>query len=196
MIFEINGYFYIDNKGDRCRKYLDITLEGAKYSIPQLMVVMMNPGSSTPLNHDENGHQLTPAAKDPTQNQIIEIMKKKNINFARILNLSDLREPSSTTFYSKIKYSRKDTEHSIFDISRKKDLEEIFIKDVPVIFAWGVNPSLSKLANLAVEGLKKTTPLGILKNNNKYYHARPRFKKNQKEWVDKILEQMDSLEFY
>jgi len=52
------------------------------------------------------------------------------------------------------------------------------------------------LAYLAVKGLKKTTPLGILKNNNKYYHARPRFKKNQKEWVDKILEQMDSLEFY
>ena len=195
MNFDIKGYFYKDDRGSYCRKYLDITAKNSNKTKPQLMIVMMNPGSSKPLSGIHDGRILTSTKPDPTQYQIMQIMDKKNIQFARVLNLSDLIEPRSSTFYSKIKYSRKDTEHSIFDSARKHELEELFIKDVPTLFAWGVNSSLNKLTNLAVEELKISNPLGIQKNNNKFYHARPRLKKSQEEWLLRILEQMDQLKF-
>lgn len=153
------------------------------------MIVMMNPDSSHPIGEFME-NVLIPTKTDPTQMQIIEIMIRKNIDFVRVINLSDLREPKSCIFYSKINHSRRDCTHSIFDESRKHDLQEIFVEDVPVIFAWGVNSSLDRLTQLAVDTLKINNPLGMLKNKNKYYHARPRTVKKQKEWINYILDQM------
>lgn len=191
MNFDVNGFFYVDKYGDPCRKYLDITLKDSKLYKPELMVVMMNPGSSRPQDDCNNGCILTSTIPDPTQFQIMKIMEKGNINFSRIINLSDLRNPSSSAFYSLIQNTRKDTEHCIFDESRKEDLEALFVKDVPTIFAWGVNSSLKILADLAVKKLDITKPLGILKEGSQYYHARPHLKTDQEIWISKILEQMN-----
>ncbi|AYO55538.1 DUF1643 domain-containing protein [Acinetobacter wuhouensis] len=190
MNFNVNGFFYTDDRDDLCRKYLDISRKNYQPSKPQLMVVMMNPGSSKPIGELKN-NVLIPTKPDPTQFQIMKIMDKKNIDFARVINLSDLREPSSSMFYSKIKNGRQDHKHSIFDESREEDLNDLFVKDVPIIFAWGVNSSLDQLTKLAVSKLKISNPLGILKNNNKYYHARPWSVKKQQKWVNDILDQMN-----
>jgi hypothetical protein len=190
MNFNVNGFFYTDNYGDLCRKYLDIIRKNSEISKPQLIVVMMNPGSSKPIGELKN-NVLIPTKPDPTQFQIMKIMDEKNIDFARVINLSDLREPRSSIFYSKIKHDRRDSTHSIFDESREQDLNDLFVKDVPIIFAWGVNSSLDQLTKLAVNKLNISNPLGILKNDNKYYHARPWSAKKQQKWINDILGQMN-----
>ena len=99
--FEINGLFY-ENKNLLCRKYLDIKRNEAISNKPDLMVVMMNPGSSRPEDGNEKNIIASKAVPDKTQDQIMKVMNNCNFNYARILNLSDLREAKSKVFYSKL----------------------------------------------------------------------------------------------
>lgn len=186
--FSISGFFYVDEEGYPCRKYLDIVRKNACCLEPEVMVVMMNPGSSTPINGIDDGCELTEAYPDPAQDQIMELMLKKSINFARILNLSDLRNPESSQFYSLIKKDRNDTKHCIFDDSRQEDLEILFIKNVPTIFAWGVDSSLKKLSDLAINKLKIEKPLGVLNKYQRYLHASPRLKSDKEHWLARMLD--------
>ena len=97
--FEINGLFY-ENKNLLCRKYLDIKRNEAISNKSDLMVVMMNPGSSRPEDGNEKNIIASKAVPDKTQDQIMKVMNNCNFNYARILNLSDLREAKSKVFYS------------------------------------------------------------------------------------------------
>lgn len=195
MKFDVKGLFYVDEYDYPCRKYLDITKKNIECSSPELMVIMMNPGSSTPKDGLDNGCTLTETIPDPTQFQIMNIMENTGINFSRILNLSDLRNPNSSKFYSMIKNNRKDTKHCIFDDSRKEDLDALFIKGLPTIFAWGVDSTLKTLADLAVKKLEIAKPLGVLKGGSQYYHARPHLKSEQEIWISTILKQMSIKDF-
>ncbi|WP_222614664.1 hypothetical protein, partial [Klebsiella pneumoniae] len=51
--FEVTGLFYESN-GFKLRRYLDIKRANITLDEPDLMVVMMNPGSSYPLNGIDN----------------------------------------------------------------------------------------------------------------------------------------------
>ena len=61
--FEVTGLYYESN-GYKLRKYLDIHRKGSDQHIPDLMVVMMNPGSSYPLDGVDNSTIPTPAEPD------------------------------------------------------------------------------------------------------------------------------------
>ena len=188
--FKITGLFY-QVKGFKFRKYLNIKKTDSKRIKPDLMVVMMNPGSSRPIDGNEDYEMETEAVPDNTQNQIMRIMEKCNFDYARILNLSDLREPKSSFFYKKIEELKNHKiSHSIFDENRKSDYEELFEKNIPVIFAWGVNEKLSELASTAIEQIGETQPIGLKKKESDYayYHPLPQNYLKQKEWVKKISE--------
>ena len=60
------------------------------------------------------------------------------------------------------------------------------MKNVPVIFAWGVNENLFELAKMAIELIGEVTPIGLNKNGYAYYHPLPQNNMKQKEWVEKI----------
>lgn len=153
------------------------------------MVVMMNPGSSFPLDGIDNNSRSSMAKPDKTQNQIMKIMNEASFDYARILNLSDLRTPNSDDLYKFIKSSEsKCVPHSIFDDSRKREFSQLFIKNASVIFAWGVNSALVPLAKKAVESLSIDNPLGMLKPNTdfSYYHPLPKTHEQQTEWVQYI----------
>ena len=76
---------------------------------PDLVVIMMNPGASKPevdqkieIQMDSIPYMeitLTPTIPDRTQFQIMRVMEAKNWTHSRILNLSDLRDPDSGSFY-------------------------------------------------------------------------------------------------
>ncbi|MFB6318643.1 DUF1643 domain-containing protein [Saccharicrinis sp. FJH54] len=188
--FKITGLFYQKN-GYNFRKFLNIARINSDQVIPDLIVVMMNPGSSRPLNGNENNNNETEAIPDNTQDQIMRVMNNCNFDFARILNLSDLREPKSSIFYKKIEeLKRHKISHSIFDLERNHDYEKYFMKNVPVIFAWGVNENLFELAKLTVNQIGKITPIGLKKKGFEYayYHPLPQNYTKQKEWVNKISE--------
>ena len=186
--FDIAGLFYKDGKY-KCRKYLDIKYKGSKLKTPDLMVIMMNPGSSYPLDGNDNNDFPSKAEPDNTQDQIMKVMKNTSIEYARVLNLSDLRTPDSKALYVFIKSKEaKNINHSIFDKNRIRDFNSLFIKNVPVIYGWGVDSSLTDLAKQAVERINAPNPAGLKKENTNYayYHPLPRIYNKQVEWVNKL----------
>ena len=190
--FDITGLFY-KNKDYKFRKYLDIKRKDSNQKMPDLMVVMMNPGSSYPLNGEENGLIPTPTKPDNTQHQIMKVMNVASFNYARILNLSDLRTPDSKELYAFIKSDQSDkVEHSIFAHCREDEFGELFVRNVPVIFGWGVSEALVPLAKQAVEAIGIKNPLGELKvgTENSYYHPLPRNFNEQQKWVQYVLNQI------
>lgn len=192
--FQVTGLFY-ENGGYKCRKHLDIKRIGSLKSEPDLMVVMMNPGSSYPLDGIDNNSVPTETKPDNTQQQIIKIMDSGKIEFARILNLSDLRTSDSKCLYQFIKSKEAQSiNHSIFNPARKSELDYLFVKTVPVIFGWGIDSALEPLAKQAIEALSIEAPLGRHKADSKYsyYHPLPRIYKQQIEWVDYVKNQLTS----
>ena len=190
--FDIAGLFYKD-KGYKFRKYLDIKRKGIVQQGPDLMVVMMNPGSSYPLNGEDNSLIPTPTKPDNTQHQIMKVMNVASFNYARILNLSDLRTPDSKKLVAFIKSDQsKKVDHSIFNQSRKDDLDELFIRNISVIFGWGVNKALVPLAKQAIEAIGIKNPLGELKVGTEcsYYHPLPQNYPAQQKWIQCITNQL------
>ena len=186
--FDIPGLFYEINDL-KCRKYLDIKSRMSKLNKPDLMVVMMNPGSSYPLDGNDNNHSPSKAVPDDTQDQIMKVMLNTQFEYARILNLSDLRTPDSKELYKFIRSKESiDIDHSIFHSNREKDFNSLFINNVPVIYGWGVNSTLTNLAKLAIERINHPNPIGLRKDTSKYayYHPLPRIYSKQVEWVEKV----------
>lgn len=189
--FKVVGFFYEDN-GNKFRKYLDIKRVSASLEKPDLMVVMMNPGSSFPLDGIDNNSEQSDAHPDDTQEQIMKIMNAARFDYARILNLSDLRTPSSSELYRFLRSSESTlVDHSIFSPARKEELSRLFNKNTPVIFGWGVNSALIPLAKLAIDALCVANPLGILKPKTQYsyYHPLPRIYARRLAWVRQVTQQ-------
>lgn len=186
--FEISGHFY-ELSGLKCRKYLNIKRVGSNLSHPDIMVVMMNPGSSYPLDGIDNNNAPSEAHPDPTQDQIMAVMNSTGFNFARVLNLSDVRQSSSNEFYKFLKSSSANSiPHSIFHQSRQEEFSTLFRQGVPVIYGWGVNSNLEGLARKAISRISENNPIGIRKNGIEwaYYHPLPRIHTKQVEWVTSI----------
>jgi len=197
--FIIKGLFY-ELAGYKCRKYLDIRRKGTviasdSINIPDLMIVMMNPGSSYPIDEIDNNTIESEAIPDKTQDQIMRIMNDSNFNYARVLNLSDLRTPKSEVLYKFLKSKQSSLiTHSIFDSKRKDELDKLFVKNVPVIFGWGVNKSLTYLAKQAIESINCDNPIGLKKHDSDvaYYHPLPRVYNDQIKWVNTISLMLNS----
>ncbi len=188
----VTGFFY-EVSGYKFRKFLDIKAKDSKLENPDLMIVMMNPGSSYPIDGKDNSRFAVATEPDRTQLQIITVMKRAGFNYARILNLSDKRESKSNIFYNFLKSEEsKKIPHSIFFKSRRKDFENLFVNKTPIICAWGVNSCLSGLASMAIERLCQANIIGIRKQSNEYayYHPLPRVHQKQIEWANKISKQL------
>lgn len=111
---EVVGLFY-ELDGYRLRKYLDIKRVGIVLDEPDLMVVIMNPGSSFPLDGIDNNTVPSEAEPDATQQQIMKVMDAAGFDYARILNLSDFRTSDSSELYRLLKSDECSlVEHSIF----------------------------------------------------------------------------------
>ena len=186
--FEISGHFY-ELSGLKCRRYLNIKRIGSNLDQPDIMVVMMNPGSSYPLDGIDNNSAPSEAHPDPTQDQIMAVMNNTGFIFARILNLSDARQSSSSEFYKFLNSSSANSiPHSIFHQSRHEEFSTLFNGGVPVIYAWGVNSNLEGLAREAINRISEIKPIGIRKNGIEwaYYHPLPRIHTKQVEWVKTV----------
>ncbi len=191
--FQVRGLFY-EVQGYRMRKYLDIQRTGSSRQAPQLMVVMMNPGSSCPLDGRHNGRRARVAQADTTQRQIMRVMRATGLDCARVLNLSDLRTPDSGQLYAFLRSAQaRQVDHSLFSRTRKRELKRLFTRDVPVVYAWGVHKALLPLAQRAMEALDIAEPAGLLKPGTRYsfYHPLPRSARKQREWVEAVAAQLE-----
>lgn len=147
--FDVTGFFYKKNEYS-LRKFLNIKKKSSKLNTPDLMVIMMNPGSSHPEGTTgykdiptELFGKLVPTVPDNTQDQIMRVMLNCGFEYSRILNLSDLCDSKSGSFYSKLNtLQTKKIDHSIFHINREADFETLFEVKATIIAAWGVNKAL------------------------------------------------------
>ena len=199
--YDVSGYFYSE-QGYNFRSYLNIRRkrQGFRRLIgsfisndePDLMVVMMNPGSSAPLSGGDDAQSEVSAKPDPTQLQIMKVMDARGFRFARILNLSDLRSPNSADFMSTIiLLDRINIRHSVFGPDREREFEKLYVQSVPVIIAWGADDRLKPLARRALNLMKNKVKVGQRKPTADwiYYHARQRGRPLRL-WVEEVLKQL------
>jgi len=191
-IFEIRGFFY-RLEGLNCRSYLNITRRGASQVDPDLLVVMMNPGNSKPLDGMYKGEKESVARPDRTIMQIMRLMDKCELSYCRILNLTDIQETRSNDLYEILSQGKtKKMTHSIFDPRRQAEFDELYPRDTRTVLAWGVHEALTELAQMALDRIGKENTLGLQKDEMEtaYYHPLPPSYYKQKTWVNQITKQI------
>jgi hypothetical protein len=196
-IFDIQGYFYnIDEL--KFRRFIEIKRKGINLEKNDLSLVMMNPGSSRPKHYDEINNfeylnNFVEAFSDETIEQIMRIMDNNNLNYAKIVNLSDIRNAKSEIFYEMLNTVLQNYDHSIFSETNKHFLSNYLNSQSLFIFAWGVDTRLNNLSTQAIKVIKEMygnniVTIGIKhkKNLNGYYHALPQKQLDQIIWVENI----------
>lgn len=190
--FEIMGCFY-QLAGLNCRKYLDIKRKGTRLETPDLLVVMMNPGNSKPIDGIYGNGIATEASPDRTQHQIMRVMNNCDLDYCRIINLTDIQETKSSELYKVLDNPKtKKIAHSIFDRRRQADFDALYPKNTITILAWGVHDTLAELARQAKEKIGNDITVGLKKDNSEiaYYHPLPPSYYKQQDWVSRMTEQL------
>ena len=220
--FRIFGHFYsVDlSSGEQldCRSVLEIIHQNKtpdnvnliSDAIPDAICIMMNPGSSVPL--EETSHfvsekeigdlkiSLVPTKPDTTQYQVMRIMHYCGWEHVRVLNISDLRDPKSGKFvarYQKIEDQTGYIAHSLFADERTNELQKKMNQQptAPVILAWGVSPDLEPLIERCLNKVSHlSATVGLLKpeTSNKYFHPLPTLQSQKLTWVDNMVRQIKS----
>jgi len=165
--------------------------------------IMMNPGSSAPEDKEnDNKDKMVKTKPDKTQDQVMAVMEAMDWKNVRVLNISDLRNARSKEFYKLLREVAKipsGEKHSIFSISRKDDLEELWtLKDnAPVIATWGVDDDLDALIAQCMKFFKEKgiEPIGWLKSGTKdrFYHPLPPSTPKQKEWREEVIKGLEQI---
>ncbi len=200
--FAVHGRFYeaqLDGRPWRLRSRLEIfdrSLDPAACvgGVPDLVVVMMNPGASRPLGVlDDAG--WGPALPDRTQYQLMKLALAARrhgwaLRHIRVLNLSDLRTPKSADLFAAL-HELADDRHSIFCTRRAGELAHALgPSTVPVLRAWGLAPALSMLAQLALKATESRQVLGLTDNGISYRHPLPQRADLQQAWLDSMERQV------
>jgi hypothetical protein len=218
--FDVFGHFYSMKVNSDCnidcRSVLEIVNEN--YSIenfdsisgklPDAVFIMMNPGSSRPLNGEGNivsyenvgllKVSLVPTKPDITQYQLMRVMRYFKWKHVRVLNLSDLRDPKSGKFVERYMELENDTgfvEHSIFSDARENELQSKLKRadSAPVVCAWGVSPDLEPLIERCINKISNMTDVkGVLKEGtvDKYFHPLPTLQRGKVKWVNDVVAEL------
>lgn len=202
--FSTIGHFYeldINGQSFNCRSVLEIvskSIDSISNSNPNALVVMMNPGSSSPASNSYipkkfSVSQITskawvkeviPTRPDNAQYQIMRLMLLQGWKHVRILNLSDLRNGNSGNFSIEFqKYLEVDSTvaNSLLSKNRHTELLDYCSKSGTVIAAWG---STEVLRETAKEFLKLIPNVEGLPIEEPWYRYPSPYKKNQKlDWL-------------
>ena len=220
--FGVYGHFYSVELPSQeiveCRSVLEIAShditpsdhDELSSSQPDAIFIMMNPGSSKPLV-EVNNHvrakairklktSLVPTRPDTTQYQVMRLMHFLQWQHVRVLNLSDLRSPKSAEFIKMFERLEREDQfeaHSIFSNARtdERSLKLNHRRKTSLVLAWGISDKLSPLIERCVSKLpKKKKVMGLLEPNThqKYRHPLPSLIKQQRQWVEQMLQQFDA----
>ncbi len=215
--FNVFGHFYTLNleSGETidCRSVLEIiekkstpsSINSLSIREPNAIFIMMNPGSSVPLQSVDNAVasndidklkiSLVLAKPDVTQYQVMRIMHYCGWSHVRVLNISDLRDPSSGKFAERFINLEKRTgliDHSLFSGKRNSELKTKIQTHsyTPIICAWGVSKDLNPLIDRCLTQIGTMPNIkGLLKPNteDKYFHPLPTLQKDKELWVNNMV---------
>lgn len=118
---------------------------------------------------------------DTTQYQIMRIMHCKKWQHVRVINLSDRRDPKSSSFfqrYLQLEEERGGAVHSVFSSQRSGELRRYVSGKPrgPIVCAWGVSNDLNPLVERAFALLSlEAGVIGLLKFGcpGKHFHTLP-----------------------
>lgn len=209
-IFDVYGHFYnlkLSNSVLKCRSILEIKRKNKSIQIPDIIVIMMNPGSSIPLdkkyepkNFSKEEYiktktkEIIPTRPDNAQYQIMRLMEINKWDLVRILNLSDLRNGNSGKFQTEFRNAMKldnGNPHCITHIDRKMELLDCTkSKSNKIIAAWG---NIAELKDSAEAILKLDKTIIGLKNGKtpNFRYASPYMKKQKIKWIIEIQEEIN-----
>ncbi len=175
-------------------------------SLPDAVVIMMNPGSSRPIEEGDTESLLTHplpgdfqkplvlTQPDNTQYQIMRIMVSKGWEHARVLNISDLRDPKSPSFIArtqKLSTLPAGERHSLFSEARAEERETMLRRKAgaPFILGWGQDAGLIPLAKQCLSCIEGEKIITVPAGNDPVLtaHPSPMLQKKKLEWLDTIL---------
>lgn len=202
--YRCTGLFY-DWRADRAdfanRAILEIFRDGIEApddtSVPDAVVIMMNPGSSAPLaGHGvpANEGRRVPAKPDAVQYQVMRLMSATGWRHVRIVNLADVRAAKSADLHALIEAgaSRADLGAMFAGASRVPTASAVNTRRV--ICAWGMDKRLAPFAREAQAWLdaQGIVPLGLRAQANfpAYRYPKPVGNWNMAvEWLARLKEQ-------
>lgn len=217
--YYVLGHFYEivlnSNMRIRCRSALEILtkenaigINDAERGLPDAIFIMMNPGSSRPLDGSPpeikrhctiaDDKLFVPTRPDTTQYQVMRVMYEMGWGRVRVLNLSDIREPKSKVFVTTLQslgYDQSVKNHSVFAPSRRNELDAELLRktDAPLVCAWGVSSQLDSLIDVAAPALSAAGVCrGIPKAGEpgKYFHPLPARQIDKEAWVTKMCKEL------
>jgi hypothetical protein len=195
--FIVTGRFYASPTGYRCRDELEIRAIGTRANAAaDAVFVMMNPGSSAPLDGVEAGAfdeaKYVATRPDSTQYQVMRLMGRQGWRVVRVLNLTDLRTPQSAALAGLVRAYEQDEGHdghSIFAPARAQALRAGLRRrrGAPVVLAWGMAAGLRPLAERALVALASERIVGWgVPGGWQYRHPLPRSPQQQREWLARV----------
>ncbi len=219
-LFAVYGSFYDlrlpDGQAVSCRNSLEIyrrthpalLRQNSNYEhCPDAAVVMMNPGSSKPADagyemplydwaEKNEAYKSAPVIltiPDNAQYQIMRVMEHQGWNHVRVLNLSDLRNPKSSSFMSQVKALSVGYGffHSIFAQERAAELKLALPEKAVVLVGWGQDKKLLPLAELALAALTGRRLSGVAaKQAGLYHYPSPTLQSGKDAWLTAIKSQL------
>jgi hypothetical protein len=177
----------------------------AETSLPDAVVIMMNPGSSKPIEDGDTERLLAmplPAGfrkplvltrPDNTQYQIMRIAVSKGWKHVRVLNISDIRDPKSPSFIARTKAldgMPGGEAHSLFSEVRKTERAEMLKRKpgAPFILGWGQDPGLIPLAKQCLSCIEDQRVVTVPAGTDPVLtaHPSPMLQAKKDAWLDTI----------
>ena len=217
--FACYGHFYelVLMNGDRfkCRSVLEIIDTEIYREVPSdisemqpdVVVVMMNPGSSHPkdiyhmdqeIEYPQSGSsmrkELVLTQPDNTQYQIMRVAVCQEWKHIRVLNLSDLRDSKSGSFLQKadgLSGLMGGQVHSMFCVERAAELAQALRRKnrTPILLGWGQDPGLIRLAEQCLDRLEGEPTCTVASDVHPLLnaHPSPMLQSKKLEWLATII---------
>jgi hypothetical protein len=222
--FTCYGHFYelVLMNGERanCRSVLEIVdssiaqddPSGISLLEPDVVVIMMNPGSSHPKDIYHIDEEIeypqtenTPLKKlvltqpDNTQYQVMRVAVSKGWKHIRVLNLSDLRDPKSGSFLQKteaLSGIMGGHVHSMFCKERNAECAHSLSRKnrTPILLGWGQDLGLLPLVEQCLARIEGepvcTVPSDVHPLLNA--HPSPMLQKKKIQWLETVIQTLDT----
>ena len=220
--FACYGHFYelvmMSGEREKCRSVLEIVDSSiqqenpAEISLmePDVVVIMMNPGSSRPkeiyhidgeIEYPQKGGSMRKALvltqPDNTQYQVMRIAVSKGWSHIRVLNLSDLRDPKSGSFIQKsedLAGIMGGHTHSIFCAERTEECAHALKRKTatPIMLGWGQDLGLIPLVEQCLKriGGEPTCTVASEVHPLLNAHPSPMLQSKKLQWLDHILKEL------
>ncbi|VGO12193.1 hypothetical protein PDESU_00744 [Pontiella desulfatans] len=220
--FTCYGHFYelvlMNGETAKCRSVLEIvdtsipqeTPSDISEMEPDVVVIMMNPGSSHPKDDAHvvgrieyprpgggNRKELVLTQPDNTQYQVMRVAVSQGWRHIRVLNLSDLRDPKSGKFLQKVDALAGiigGHVHSLFCPERNEECAHSLKRKnrTPILLGWGQDLGLLPLVEQCLGRIEGEPTCTVASDVHPLLnaHPSPMLQKKKILWLETIVESL------